>query len=121
MRRITVFQRTFCRACTAVIVYDQRIFLFRVEMRGQVITSVDGIAGSSLEVPVVYLAQCDIFQYSFRQVFQADGRILFQIYRVEALRVGSAFAEINQFRSRLSQGEIRKDLFFQRNRIDLSI
>ena len=121
MRRVTVFKRTFRRACAAVIVHDQRVFLIRVEMRGQIIASVDRVACGSLEVPVAHFAQRNIFQDRFRQVFQADSRVLFQVDGVKALRVGSTFAEVNQFGSRGGDREIRQDIFFQRNGVDLSV
>ena len=46
-------------------------------MRRQIVTSVDGISGSRLEIPVVYFAQGNIFQNVFGQVFQANRLFLF--------------------------------------------
>ena len=81
-------------------------------MGRQVITTVDRVAGSCPEIPVVHFAEDDVFQNTGREVFQADGGILFQVDGVKALRVGGAFAEINQFGCCFGNRKIREDILF---------
>ena len=84
-------------------------------MGRQVITTVDRVAGSCPEIPIVHFAEGDIFQDAGGKIFQTDRTFLFQVDGIEALRVGGAFAEINQFGSCFGNRKIREDILFSRD------
>ena len=81
-------------------------------MGRQVITTVDRVAGSCPEIPIVHFAEGDIFQDAGGKIFQTDRTFLFQVDGIEALRVGGAFAEINKFGSCFGNRKIREDILF---------
>ena len=54
-------------------------------MGRQVITTVDRVAGSCPEIPIVHFAEGDIFQDAGGKIFQTDRTFLFQVDGIEAL------------------------------------
>lgn len=48
-------------------------------MGRQVITTVDRVAGSCPEIPIVHFAEGDIFQDAGGKIFQTDRTFLFQV------------------------------------------
>ena len=109
---VAEFQRTVSGRGSAIIIDDHRIFPGCVEVGREIIASLnDGPVGRG-EIPVVHFAEDDVFQNTGREVFQADGGILFQVDGVKALRVGGAFAEINQFGCCFGNRKIREDILF---------